>query len=393
MFIKESIMQKYYLLYFKYLVSHINMGAILSDSKEMIENAVLSNNYISNDDENLLIETQTNEKVFKLTHENIRNVLKNLIRFEILSLKFFKNLKEDIDYFTIRNILDNHNFDLIFVKVINMKSQLIKYTKFNRKKLKELMILEFCQARFINKPLGYFTSPDSKIIVILYEYFEVRLHDLIKNRGLGPMFNKMILLKNLIDILILLHSKGIISCDISPLSIGFSKANDIKLLTLGNSIKIDDENYDILRESIFDKQFYNFFVAPEIILKKVNRIKSIWSIDIWSLGILSYVMFREDYMEFYESTDTVLYTGSESEFNEIFDIKKIGNPYLKALISAMTKVETSDRPNIFVVADNFNHICKKLELDEKYNVVYDSKDVLNFVKFFDKSAYDLLSDK
>lgn len=369
------------------------------------------------DEENINLEHHDDLEQYYVAYSTITFQIKDLVKYEI-DEETYRSCEEqrgNIHYFKMKNILESFDGEEIFVKVFNFSPDLLKLSendavrvkgiKSNKRLLKEYLILDHCQARFISKPLGYFNNKESQKIYLMYEFVNKRFHDLLKEQSLGPFLNRLRLVKNIIDIIIYLHTNGIISLDISPFSIGVTgEKHETKILTFGNSIKLTGEAYDVLRESWFDRSLFDFFTAPEIYLNKSNLLRYIWSADIWSLGILFYIMFRDDYSQFYLKLDETfadkeheIYTDDREyvaeKFFEIFDMNQIKNPLIKALITSMVKMDFIERPNIFEVADNYNKICRILELEESYEVVYKRQDVFAFTKVYDKATYDLIADK
>jgi len=322
------------------------------------------------DEENVILDHNDKLEQYYVAYSTITFQIKDLTKYEIDEQVFQQcEMQRGIrHYFKMQNILENFDGDEIFIKVINFSQEILskddineekmRIMKVNKRLVKEAIILESCKARFITQPLGYFNNRAHQSIYLIFEFVNRRLHDLFTDVSLGPFLNKMRLFKNLIDIVLYLHLSGIVSYDISPYSIGvIGKQNAAKLLTFGNSIKFTGEAIDVLRESWFDREKFDFFTSPELYLNKTILLRYCWSADIWSLGVLAYIMFRKDYASFYYKLDnefidkeTSLYTDEggfvASEFYQVFDMSKIENPFIKSLIISMLRLEFTERPTI-----------------------------------------------
>lgn len=369
------------------------------------------------DEDNVVLDHNDKLEQYYVAYSTVSFQVRNLPKYELDEDTFLncEQQRDNLHYFKMKNLIESSEADEIFIKVLDFYNEAfeinevnpakIKKMKINKRLVKEFVILEDQEARFLTKPLGYFNNRQFQRIFLIYEFIPRRLHDLISQERLGPLINKMRLFKNILDIVLYLHVNGIISLDISPFSIGITgTSHEAKLLTLGNSVKLTGDAVDIFRESWFDRSRFDFFTAPELYLTKPNLLRYIWSADIWSLGILSYIIFMDGYKTFYTKLDGLfsdveheIYSDDKNydaeKFFEIFDMNKIENPFIKALVTSMIRMEFSDRPNIFEVADNFNKIVRFLALDEEYEVVYKKTDVLQFTKIYDHCTYDLIVNK
>lgn len=376
-----------------------------------------ANEVVFPDEDNVMLDHNDKLEQYYVAYSTVTFELKEITKYEIEeeTYRTCEDQRGELHFFKMKNILENHPGDEIFLKVIDFNPEVInlpdlhpkkiKNMKLNKRLFKETMLLSQLQARFLNKPVGFFNNRDSQRVYVMFDYIDNRIHDLIIGKKLGPFLNKMRLFKNLIDMLIFLHINGIISYDISPFSIGvYGEKNEVKLLTLGNSVRLIGEAIDILRESWFDRSKFDFFIAPELYLNKQNLLRYCWAADIWSLGVLAYTIFRDDSYSFYDKLDSVfaekekdIYTEDRQyvaeKFYETFDVNKIDNPFMKAVITSMIKMEFTERPNIFEVADNYNKVCRFMELDEEYEIVYKKNDVIAFTKIYDRCTFELICDQ
>ena len=120
-----------------------------------------------------------------------------------------------------------------------------------------------------------------------------------------------IIIKKVLSAIDYLHSNQICHRDIKPENIMLSKENDL------NSIKIIDfglsaQNFDSLYNSDYCGTF--IYMAPEQIERKSYYL----SVDIWSIGILMYMLLNKGEHPFYHNGDT-----KEEFINNLKSIKKL----------------------------------------------------------------------
>lgn len=359
---------------------------------------------------------------YEISYSSTINELKSFTKYEIHVDEYKeheeKRLKDEGRNFIItRDFIENNSKRDLFIKVIdftilkqyNMGNnftddlQIENFHKMNKKckrLIKEIILLKEYRFRFFEQPIGYFQ--DKSKIFVIFEKVDYSLKELIINE-LGPFLNRLRLLKSLIETIIELHSKGIVSLDISPTEIGYNKdLKQIKLLSFGNSIVLKDSNSDILVESWFSREKFSFFTAPEVYTNLKQVVKYIWSLDIWSLGMLTYCIFTENESKFLDNLDDLfkenekqLYTDkfNYDKFLSIIDFSqtKIENVFIRAMISTMLKPGNNERSNIFQIADSYNKIIRLYELEKDgYLINYEKSEILSFLKVFDNFTYNLL---
>ena len=120
-----------------------------------------------------------------------------------------------------------------------------------------------------------------------------------------------IIIKKVLSAIDYLHSNQICHRDIKPENIMLSKENDL------NSIKIIDfglsaQNFDSLYNSDYCGTF--IYMAPEQIERKSYYL----SVDIWSIGILMYMLLNKGEHPFYHNGDT-----KEEFISNLKSIKKL----------------------------------------------------------------------
>lgn len=367
------------------------------------------------DEDNVQLDHNDALEQFYVAYSTVTFQLRNLTKYDIDEETYQECDKQrgDIHYFKMKNILENYDGPEIFIKVMDFSNTLqdlsevnpfsVQKMKINKRLIKEMMLLDDLTSKFLEKPLGYFNIRRESKVYVIFEYAPKRIHDIFISGLLGPFINKLRLLRNLLDVIMYLHINGIISYDISPYSFGVSNDMTLKLLTFGNSIQLTGQKLDVLRESWFDRDKFDWFTAPEIYFTKPLLKRFVWSSDIWSLGIIMYCMFRNDYAKHYESFDETFQSNEEfvydenrvfnsEKFWEIFDMKAIDNPFIKSLIASMLKSDFMERPNIFEVCDNFNRLTRILNLSEDFEIVYHKSDVLKFTEIYDPYTHEIIVD-
>ena len=349
------------------------------------------------------------EKTFEFdaTFNALENNI-NQLCYSISNLNIDFNLEgpENLKHYIIKeNNLEERQqtTDKLYIKILDQsylgddsncpdEVYLIK-EKLNKRVYKETLINLKLKHKFIPDILGYTLEDSNKRIYIIYEEFEIKLRDLIIDNALSTFVNKLRLFKNLIEIILYLHSNGITSMELSPDTIGITKKeNCLKLLSFGNSIKFG-ESSDIFYQSLFDRLNFNIFTAPEIYLNKRIITKYLWSADIWSLGVLASVIFQDNTSNYayilrdFEKLERNIYT-DEGRFNElliynVFHLGTIENIHLKALILSMINTDPLIRPNIFTIIENFNSIIHIYNLDDEYKIHPTSSLIDGFIAYFD----------
>lgn len=241
----------------------------------------------------------------------------------------------------------------------------------SRNLFKELRITKKHRSEFYEICKFYTIRKDTKTIYLVYDYHHHSVSSFIKGHNLD-FTNKISLMKNLLEAILITHINGIILLDLSVNSIRFSSDAFVMLLcSFGNSIDMSSE-YDLERSSVIDKNSYTVHTAPEIFLSKIDDIS--WHSDIWSLGIVLSKIFADT---IYEINKEVLFDSyNNNKLPDIF-INSIKNVYIKAILVGLLRINPYERPNIFQVIDIFNQLVEKLEMQEVYKITYSKSDVLS----------------
>lgn len=415
-----------------------NMGSLRN-----VDDPVIVTQDDGDEDDNVQFDKNDKLDPYPYFFDHIKEELKDLESYDVKKDVFdqFEKDRENMHYFSMPNILWGDEKDELMVKVIdfnhensnihsadvdeqggyeklrknktnNLEGQnndmKLEIRRFNRRLIKEVKLFtnRDLQNRYIPKCHGYFIDDEMRRIYVAYDHFDKTLDMFLRNRLLKSFHNKVRVLKSLIEVMIHLHSKGVVSLDLSPFSIGFSdKGNVFKLLTFGNSVKLD-ENSSILRESLLDRLSFDFFTAPEIFLNTEIMLRFAWAPDIWSIGVIAMCLFHKNdrfYEDFlgdeskFQSKEQDLYEKNgvfnSNVFFNYFDVTKIENVYMESLISAVLRPDPIDRPNIFEIADMYNNIVDALKLGNEYEIIYHQEEVLCFTKNYDMRTYEILKMK
>ena len=206
-------------------------------------------------------------------------------------IKFIKEIDHGAFGKVIHAYETKNNLDLA-IKVINkggMGPNLINEMK------EEISILKKLDHNNIVKCYGY--SETNNQILIKMEY--IKYGTLSKYLKSKPKINEQdasIILSAVLSAVEYLHSKHICHRDIKPENIMFSEENNL------SSIKIIDfglsaQHFNYLTNNNYCGTF--IYMAPEQIEKKLYT----YSVDIWSIGILMYMLLNNGKHPFYQKND------------------------------------------------------------------------------------------
>ena len=193
---------------------------------------------------------------------------------------------------TVIHVIENSTKKDMAIKVINKQGILLSSIK---KMKEEIQILRKFNHKNIVKFFGYIETNNQFLIKMEYIKYGTLSH-WIKNQKKITEEEASIILKNVLSAIIYLHSKQICHRDIKPENIMLSKENDL------HSIKIIDfglsaQNFDNLLNNDYCGTY--LYMAPEQIEKKLY----FKSVDIWSIGILMYMLLNKGNHPFYNKGD------------------------------------------------------------------------------------------
>ena len=193
---------------------------------------------------------------------------------------------------TVIHVIEISSNKDMAVKVINKSGAKLSIIK---KMKEEISILRQLNHENIVKFLGFLETNNQLLIKMEYIKYGTLSH-WIKNHKKISEEEASIILNHILSAVIYLHSKHICHRDIKPENIMLSKENDL------HSIKIIDfglsaQHFDKLINSDYCGTY--IYMAPEQIEKKLYFI----SVDIWSIGILMFILLNNGKHPFYIKGD------------------------------------------------------------------------------------------
>jgi serine/threonine protein kinase len=207
------------------------------------------------------------------------------------NLKYIETIDHGAFGTVIHVIEISSNRDMA-IKVINKAGE--KISLINKMK-EEISILRKLDHENIVKFFGFFETNNQLLIKMEYIKYGT-LSQWIKKHNKISEEEASIILNHVLSAVKYLHSKQICHRDIKPENIMLSNENDL------HSIKIID--FGLSRQN-FDKLVHNdycgtyIYMAPEQIEKKLYFI----SVDIWSIGILMFMLLNNGKHPFYIKGD------------------------------------------------------------------------------------------
>ena len=208
-----------------------------------------------------------------------------------VDLKYIETIDHGAFGTVIHVIEISSNKDMA-IKVINKSCAKLSVIK---KMKEEISILKQLNHENIVKFFGFSETNNQLLIKMEYIKFGTLSH-WIKNHKKITEEEASIILHHILSAVAYLHSKQICHRDIKPENIMLSKENDL------HSIKIIDfglsaQNFDKLINNDYCGTY--IYMAPEQIEKKLYFI----SVDIWSIGILMFILLNNGKHPFYIKGD------------------------------------------------------------------------------------------
>ena len=232
---------------------------------------------------------------------------------------------------TVIHVLDLSTNQDIAVKVINKDRTRYSYID----KLKEeISILKILDHPNIVKFYGYIETNNQLLIKMEYIRYG-SLKNWIKKQEKISEEQASIILRRLLSAVEYLHSKQICHRDIKPANIMLSRENDL------DSIKIIDfglstQNFDNLINNDYCGTY--IYMAPELIEKKLY----FNSVDIWSIGILMFILLNKGKHPFYTKGDNRSEIAKKIKIGKINFYEKI-SPMAKHLLLKLLEPNPSWR--------------------------------------------------
>ena len=232
---------------------------------------------------------------------------------------------------TVLHVLDLTTNKDMAVKVINKNAT--RYSHIDKMK-EEVSILRILSHPNIVKFYGYIETTNQLLIKMEYIKYG-SLKQWIKKRDKISEEEASIILKKILSAIEYLHSKQICHRDIKPENIMLSEENDL------NSIKIIDfglsaQNFDLLINNDYCGTY--IYMAPELIEKKLY----FNSVDMWSIGILMFILLNKGKHPFYVKGDTKREIAKKIKIGKINFYEKI-SPMAKHLILKLLEPNPSWR--------------------------------------------------
>ena len=232
---------------------------------------------------------------------------------------------------TVLHVLDLTTNKDMAVKVINKNAT--RYSHIDKMK-EEVSILRILSHPNIVKFYGYIETTNQLLIKMEYIKYG-SLKQWIKKRDKISEEEASIILKKILSAIEYLHSKQICHRDIKPENIMLSEENDL------NSIKIIDfglsaQNFDLLINNDYCGTY--IYMAPELIEKKLY----FNSVDMWSIGILLFILLNKGKHPFYVKGDTKREIAKKIKIGKINFYEKI-SPMAKHLILKLLEPNPSWR--------------------------------------------------
>ena len=254
----------------------------------------------------------------------------------------------------------------ISVKIIN-KGQADQRTI--KKMKEEILILKKLNHNNIVKFYGHMETLNQLLIKMEYLGFGT-LSQWMKNNKHVSEEDASLILKNILSAINYLHSNQICHRDIKPENIMFSRENNlnsIKLIDFGLSL----QNFDSLYSSDYCGTFV--YMAPEQIEKKSYYL----SVDIWSIGILMYMLLNKGEHPFYHKGDT-----RKDFINNLKNIKqlKFNNKMSYMAVNLLKKLLEPDPLKRYKANDALKHPWITRNIEDKIPQTVNEQININNIK-------------
>ena len=275
-----------------------------------------------------------------------------------IGLDEFQVSKKDYKYNLPENLIYINDIDQgAFAKVIHVREKrtkkdyalkIINKSESNldliNRMLEEIKILKKLQHPNIVKYYSHIENSNQIFIKMEYLKYGTLEQWMKTNKNISEEKASLII-KKLLSAIAYLHQKQICHRDLKPENIMFSKENDL------NSIKIIDfglslRNFDSLCSSDYSGTL--IYMAPEEIERKSYYL----SVDIWSIGILMYMLLNNGEHPFYHDKDTKeIFLKNLKENNEL----KFKNKISYMAIHLIKKLLEFDPIKRYKANDALNH--------------------------------------
>ena len=270
----------------------------------------------------------------------------------------FHIAKKDYKYDLPPNLVYINDIDEgAFAKVIHVKEKRTKidyalkiinksesHADLINRMLEEIQILKKLQHPNIVKYYGHIENSNQIFIQMEYLKYGTLEQWMKTNKNISEEKASLII-KKLLSAISYLHQKQICHRDLKPENIMFSKENDlhsIKIIDFGLSLR----NFDSLCSSDYCGTL--IYMAPEEIERKSYYL----SVDIWSIGILMYMLLNNGEHPFYHEKDNKeIFLKNLKENNEL----KFKNKISYMAIHLIKKLLEFDPIKRYKANDALNH--------------------------------------
>eukprot|EP01064_Diplonema_japonicum_P003301 TRINITY_DN12146_c0_g1_i1.p1 TRINITY_DN12146_c0_g1~~TRINITY_DN12146_c0_g1_i1.p1 ORF type:complete len:264 (+),score=20.69 TRINITY_DN12146_c0_g1_i1:56-847(+) len=176
------------------------------------------------------------------------------------------------------------------------------------------------------------------IEVIIMEYVENG--DLFGYLSRGVVQEKRIkvIVKQLLRAVMCLHKLGVVHRDIKLENVLLTSGGDVKLVDFGTAVRIGQSRVPCLSKCCGSSHY----IAPEILATKSGHAKRYGQeVDMWSLGVLTYVLLYSAY-----PFDLTPHTQARETGSYFFPSNPVRSPEAINFVSCLLQVTPSMRPTV-----------------------------------------------
>ena len=305
------------------------------------------------------------------------NLQKNLIYIKEIDKGAFSK---------VIHVRDKRTKEDFALKIINRYKKNIDII--NRIK-EEILILKKLRHKNIVKYFNHWETLDHLFIKFEYLKYGTLKQWMEKNKKISEE-QASIIIKNILSAISYLHQNQICHKDLKPENIMFSEENDltsIKIIDFGLSL----HNFDSLLKSDYSGTM--IYMAPEELERKSYYL----SVDIWSIGILMFMLLNKGEHPYYKENDTkqeFLKKLKNKKFNINNKISLMGMDLLKKLLEydPIKRYKSSDALNHpWITRNPEDKIPQTLnEQLNTYNIINNAKELIMiniFLNYFKKHYF------
>eukprot|EP01063_Lacrimia_lanifica_P014307 TRINITY_DN20925_c0_g1_i1.p1 TRINITY_DN20925_c0_g1~~TRINITY_DN20925_c0_g1_i1.p1 ORF type:complete len:462 (+),score=143.71 TRINITY_DN20925_c0_g1_i1:42-1427(+) len=247
-------------------------------------------------------------------------------------------------YASVRRATHKQTGKQVAVKVINLKKMEMTDSSITlHKQYREVKILRKVDHPSTVRVLDIFAA-EGTLHLVMELATGGDLFDLITKRGTVTPEDAKVMFKQLLGAVGYLHAMGIAHRDIKPENILLGKADDVK------SIKLTDfglaKGFDA-GTMLKTRCGTPMYVAPEI-MKRTMNLKYTAAVDVWSLGVVLWVMLtaRPPFPKMAASSSHYNYAAPLNWTVKPLPRILSAHPAVRDIIESMLKIIPSERPDI-----------------------------------------------